>query len=304
MDPRRPARAPTIPFARSPAAVTLGEAMGLAARYWSASWDRWLLAVIAVGLSSGLAELLLGSSSIDQRALTEALGPGGSLDAVAVPALLAGPLAVALVSLVADWFLYANAILGLRGGQLSLRRVLGAGLRVLLVALLVAPAALLLVSLLAALGPVGLVVALGLVPAAFYVGLRLQLWTIGVFDGRGIADAVSTSWSLTRGAVLRVLGWFLALVGLSLGVGALAGAVGLVLLSVPAIPAAVTAAASTAFQAWSVVVMAILYERQRLRSIEGPPASGWAPPAAVPPGWGRPPDDRGGNGSPPPPPGP
>ena len=160
----------TIPFTRSPVAVTLGEAMGLAGRYWSASWERWVLAVVAVGLASGLAQFFLGSSLLDQQAVADSMVPG-AIDPSEVPRLLAGPIAVAIVSLVADWFLYANAILGLRGGEMPLRRVLGAGLRVLLVVLLLVPGVMLAAIGLTATGVLGLlaIVALfpiGIVPAA------------------------------------------------------------------------------------------------------------------------------------------
>ena len=126
-------------------------------------------------------------------------------------------------------------------------------------------------------------------------------------------DAFKASWDLTRNAVLRIFGWQLALAGLSL-VTSIVSIVAFALLDpVPAIPAAISSTAAAAFSAYSLIVIAILYESQRLRSIEGTPAfPRWDGPAAVPPTWGQPnanpmpgPEDdlpRDPDGPPPPPP--
>lgn len=301
----------SIPFPRPPASLTLGEALSLAARYWTASWERWVLAVVAVGLAGGLARWLLGTTTIDQEALTRLTLPGGSgVDPSVLPGMLAGPLAVAIVSLVADWFLYANAVAGLRGRDVTLGWVVRAGLRTLLVLLAVAIGFSAATVVLVALGLLGLIALILAFPVLLYAGIRLQFWTVGIFDGLGIEAAARESWRLTRGAVLRVLGWSLALLGLSLLVGLASTPVSLLFASQPVIPAAIGAVLGTAFQAFTLIVIAILYESQRGRAMGSPPGgqSRSRPPAATPT-WtvdatGRPvpPSDDPDAPTPPPPP--
>lgn len=282
----------TIPFSRSAAWVTIGEGLTLGARYWAATWERWVLAVAAVALTDGLATWLLGSTLLDQATMTQLMLPGGGgIDPSALPGLLAGPLAVSMVSLVADWFLYANAVAGLRGREVTLGWVLGAGLRTLL---LLAGVALVLsgvVAILALLGPVGLLLMLGAVPVVVYLAFRLQFWVIGVFDGLGVTAAARSSLEITRRAVLRVVGWWLALMGLSLVIGAFSAATSILFSALPVVPAVVGSMLSTSFQAFSVIVVAILYESQRLRwmGLAAVPYGSQPPRAQPSVGWGQPP---------------
>ena len=258
----------TIPFGRPAAWVTIGEALGLAWRYWTATWDRWVLAVVAVALADGLATALLGETIVDQQVMRDMLA-GGTVDPSIVPRLMAGPLALAVVSIVADWFLYANAVAGLRGREVTLGWVLRSGLRVLVALLLVSLIVTLLASALVLLGAVGLLVLLLLVVPAAYVAIRCQFWVAGIFDGHTISGALFQSWDLTRGAVLRVLGWGAAMFGLSMIVGIAVGIVTGVLAVMPGpmagIAAAIGSLVQTAFQAFAVIMIAILYESQRQR---------------------------------------
>ena len=89
-----------------------------------------MLAVVAVAVVNGLVGWLFGSTVIDQQTMARVLVPGAAgpeIDPAELPRLLAGPLAVGLVSIVAKWFLVANAIAGLRGREVTLP--LGAALR-------------------------------------------------------------------------------------------------------------------------------------------------------------------------------
>ncbi len=282
----------TIPFERSPAYVTLGEALRVAARYWRSTWNRWLLAVVAVALASGLAEWLLGGTTLDQRTMTRAFLPGGQIDPAELPRLMAGPLAVGIVSLVAGWFLAANALAGLRGREVTLTWVLAAGLRALAATMLIVLILTTALLLTMGLGLIGLVLLLGLVPLGFYAALRVQFWTLAIFDGETVGHGLATSWRLTRDAVLRVLGWGLAVVGLSIPLAVVDLSLEFALGGAPAIGRVVTSGIDTAFGAFTIVVMAILYESQRLRT--QPPAVMTYPPA---------PYDPGGPYPPPPPPG-
>lgn len=288
----------TIQFERPAAFVTLREALSLGGRYWRATWDRWLLAVLAVGIASGLVTWLFPVSAVGSQALAQALMPGtaGALDPSALPALLAGPLAVGLVGLVADWFLIANAVAGLRGREVTGGWVLSAGLRTLLAVIAVSFAATTVLMLMLALGVIGLGLVLVAFPALIYLAIRLQFWMLGVFDGLGVGGGLRTSWALTRHAVLRVVGWWLALFVLSLGLSVIDAVVGAVLGTVAAVPAAVSAGLTTTFQAFTTIVFAILYESQRQRQA-GVPAAAY-PSASL----GQAPDDTYDPSGPEPPP--
>lgn len=263
----------SIAFVRSPAFATLAEALSLAARYWRATWDRWLLAVLAVSLATGLAEWLLGGTVIDQRTMSWALLPGtqGQIDPAELPGLMAGPLAVGVVSIVAGWFLLANAVAGLRAREVTLTWVITSGLRALTAAMIVALVFVGLLGVSAGLGAIGLVVMLAALPVLVYVGIRLVFWSVAVFDGSSIAMGARGSWGLTRQAVLRVLGWELAVFGIGLVVTAVDVAVGFALAGVPVVGSVITSAIDTALGAFTIIVIAILYESQRLRT-QPPPA--------------------------------
>jgi len=279
----------TIPFVRPPAFATIREALSLAARYWRATWDRWLLATLAVALATGLAEWLLGGTVIDQRTMQRALLPGsaGQLDPAEFPRLMAGPLAVGLVSIVAGWFLLANAIAGLRATEVTLRWVVSAGLRAFVADMLVALVLVGLLLLSVSLGVAGLVVLLAAFPVLIYAAIRLQLWSLAIFDGNTIDGGARASWGLTRNAVLRALGWGAAIFGLGLIVAVVDGLIGFALGGVPVIGRAVASAIETAFGAYTIIVLAILYESQRLR-VQPPsavvhPAAPYDPDGPYPP---------------------
>jgi hypothetical protein len=274
--------APTIAFPRSPAQVTLAEALSIGARYWAASWERWVLAVAAIAIAEGLVVWLFGSAVLGQAALQDILDASGtSADLSVASRAVAGPLAVGLVGLVADWFLTANAVAGLRGREVTLAWVLGAGLRVLAVAFGLAIVVFSAFLVLAMLGAIGLLAMLGALVVLLYVGIRLQFWAVGIFDGLGIEGSLRTSWALTRGAMGRVIGWLLALAGISLLVSMFEVTIDAMAPSAPVVPAVLGALAGAGFSAWSVVVIAILYESQRLRAAGVPPVA----PSGFGPGW-------------------
>jgi hypothetical protein len=217
-----------------------------------------------------------------------------------MPTLLAGPLAVSIVTVVADWFLTANAIAGLRGREVTLSWVLRAGLRTLVVILAVSLLLTLFLMLFLVLGPIGVVLVFGLVPLVIYIAVRLAFWELALFDGAGVEGSLRRSWALTDGAALRVFGWALALMALSLLLSLATTVVAVVLPGLGIATSALGGLASTAFQAYAVIVTAILYESQQLRAAAGPRSSWggptgqdpWAgrPVATPPPGWGRPVD--------------
>ena len=66
-----------------------------------------------------------------------------------------------------------------------------------------------------------------------------------------------------------MLGWGLAVFGISLLLVAAGLLVSLLLLAVPVVPGVITSAIDTSFAAFSAIVLAILYESQRLRTLAG-----------------------------------
>ena len=60
-------RVTRIEFTVPPAQVSIGDGLTMAARYWAASVERWILPVIAIALASGLTSWLFRESLSDQR---------------------------------------------------------------------------------------------------------------------------------------------------------------------------------------------------------------------------------------------
>ena len=175
-----------------------------------------MLAVVAVALANGLTAWLFADALLDQATmhrLLRASAAGTPLDPAEVPRLLAGPLGVAAVTLVAGWFLAANAIAGLRGREVTLRWVVAAGLRSLVANLLVDSRS-------CSLGDRccpddrGARAARAARLAArrlVYLLIRLQFWTLAIFDGvDGRRRPRRSPGGSPGGAVLRVFGWSLA----------------------------------------------------------------------------------------------
>jgi hypothetical protein len=282
---------PRIEFPRSPADVTIGDGLTIAARYWSATVERWVLAVAAVALVNGLVSWLFRDSLLEQAAMNElarAAAGGEAIDPSALPPLVASPIAVAAVTIVAGWFLAANAIAGLRGTEVTLAWVLPAGLRAFVSSLLIGATIVLAVTTTLVLGILGVVVLLALVPVVVYLLIRIGFWELAIFDGASIGGGVNRSWRLTRRAVLRAFGWSLAVLVLGIGLFLVellvTATVGIV--SRP-VASAINGGLDLAFAAYNVIVLAVLYESQRARTepiarVEPLARSPYDPPA--PPG--------------------
>ena len=287
-----------IVFPRPPAQTGIVDGLTIAGRYWGASVERWILPVAAVALASGLATWLFPASLSDAATLQRLMRmsiDGSSVDPSEVPRLIAGPLAEAIVALVAGWFITANAIVGLRGRDESLRWVVTGGLRSFAVSLLTGLT--LIATALSSIffGPLGGLVLLIAIPVGTYVLLRLSFWTLAVFDGERVGAGLAVSWAISRRAVLRILGWTLVLLGLGL-VGTVVQLVVDVALGPVSLPlaAAVSAAGDVTLTSYSVLVLAVLYESQRGRQLPGAAQAPAAtrspldppPPPAPGPPWG------------------
>lgn len=278
---------PTIRFDRHPATITIGDGLAAAFRYWRASWMLWILPVAAMVLVNGLAYVAFGSTTIDPRAFESA---GAGTRAFVMPALapsvLAGPLAVALVSLVVDWFLTAIAVAGLRGRPITADWVIGAGLRTFVAELLtgfVALAVSLVIVVVAVAAPVVLIGLFLLVPIGVYVLIRITFWNLAIFDGAGVLGGFDLAWRISRDSVLRMLGWgiVVALLGIALTLGTVPFTILFAVAGVPVVGTTLAAAVSAPFRAYTMIALAVLYESQRWRY--APPVVPAAPAAPVSP---------------------
>jgi hypothetical protein len=279
----------TIRFDRHPATITLGDGISMASRYLTATWEWWAIPVVALAIVGGLLNGLATNannivirdvpSSSDLNGLNGFIGGFLGLGAV-----------LTVAGVVVGWFYAALAIHGLRGRPITVDWVVGAGLRSLAGSILLAAisiGAFVAFAILAVITQGILLIALvGLVPAAIYVVIRFFFWTLAIFDGAGITDSFRVSWSLSEGAVLRMLGWGIAFVLLEFIIGIGVRVVTLPLAGVPAIATFVSQLANGALSVFTLFGTAILYESQRWTRM--PPAYGQPVAAAPTPPWAMP----------------
>ena len=81
----------SIRFESPPAAVTVGEGVSAAARYWRETLELWILPVVAVGIIGGAATWLLGSVALDQATISSDIRERGDIVAVLHPGAPADP---------------------------------------------------------------------------------------------------------------------------------------------------------------------------------------------------------------------
>jgi hypothetical protein len=290
---------PTIHFTKHPAYVTVIDGISMAATYWRASWALWILPVAAIVLVNGLAEIVFGNAKLDSTTITGG-GFGRPLTFPKLtPAQIAGPLATSLVGLVANWFITAIAVAGLRNRPVTAGWVVVGGLRSIGAALLIGMALTLGFGLLigaAAISPILLLALFVVVPAAVYVSSRLWFWTLAVFDEMGVMDAARFSWHISQASVLRILGWGIvgALIVMAVMVLTLIPTFLLTFTGVSAIGMMVATGLTETCSVFSLMMMAVLYESQRWRYAPPP-----APVAPVAPYQAA---DQDGPLEPPPPP--
>jgi hypothetical protein len=266
-------------------------ALRAAGRYWAATPAHWVMPVVAVALVNLLAVLVLGGAAITGQQLQAVFvtgSQGPELDTATLPRVIAGPAAVGIVTLVARWFLVANAIAGLRGRELAMGWILGAGVRSFAADMIVSLAVVSVFTLALALGPFALLALPAAAVLAVYAAIRLTFWALAIFDGQALFAGAEVSWRITRRSVLRVFGWGLAIAGIGLLAGFPLLALGLLVPSLPAVIAVVGGTVEMLLTAWTTVVMAILYESQRLRTdpvaYQASLAQSTAPVSSEPPG--------------------
>lgn len=279
---------PTILLASDPAAVTVGEGLSAAARYWRATIDLWSVPVALVGAVMAITTWLVASLVPDPGTLPTTYVPG--MDPMTVigpflPQFLVGTFVTGAASMVAGWVYLAIAIAGLRGYRVMPGWIVRRGLRTFLADLALtvgfgaAFAILAVVSLAGGPGLVLVVLATALVPAV-YVAVRLIFWSLAIFDGAGIAQGLGATWQISRGGVARMLGWGLAVATLGLLVNVVASVATLPLGDGNPVRAGITSAVGEAFTAYSTIALAVIYESQRRRSVLRSPVP--VPPVGTP----------------------
>jgi hypothetical protein len=262
-------------FTTHPAAVTVTDGVGIAFGYLQKSWRTWLPAVVVVAICSFAAYTLVGqipssdlytidSSTgqvvVDQAALGKYIGT--LFETVGI---------LAIVQLIAGWVFNACAIAGLRDRPLTASYVVGRGLMTLaasiLIGLLFGCAALALILVTVVVLPIGILLDLAAIPLAIYVGVRLSFTSLAIFDGFGPIGGIQESWALSERSVLRVFGWGLMIVLISIGFGIVGSFFSVPLATGRLAPVgeAASSAISTTATCLTTFMIAVLYESQRSR---------------------------------------
>lgn len=278
---------PSISFSSDPAGITLGEGLSVAARYWRVTVDLWSLPVAIVAAVTTVVAWLIGEVAPMPGALPATFTPG--VDPMTVvgpylPGFLASTFVTGSVSMVAGWVYLSIAVAGLRGYRVMPGWIVRRGLRAFVADVLVmlgfgaAFAVLAILSLAGGPGFTVVVMITALVPA-IYLAVRLVFWSLAIFDGAGIGQGLGATWLVSRGAVARMLGWGLTVATIGLLVN-----IAVTLVTVPLgdgnpVRTGITAAATEAFAAYSMIALAVIYESQRRRSVLRSPVPAWAAPA-------------------------
>ena len=266
---------PTIPFTSDPAGVTLGEGLSVSARYWRATVDLWSLPVALVAAVTAVVSWMIGGLGPAAGTLPTTYAPGTDPMTVIgpyLPGLLASTFVTGTVSMVAGWVYLSIAIAGLRGYRVMPGWIIRRGLRTFAADILLTLgfgavfAILAVVSLAGGPGLVLVVMASAFVPA-IYLSVRLIFWSLAIFDGAGIRQGLGATWLLSRGAVARLLGWGLTVATIGLLVNVVASTVTLPLGDGNPVRNGITAAATEAFAAYSMIALGVIYESQRRRSV-------------------------------------
>jgi hypothetical protein len=272
-----------------PIAIGVSDGVQAAFSYLQISWRRWLPAVLVVAVLTGIIYTIVGST--DTTTLYQVDRETGRIIWYAGSDKklwgIAGSIgAIGLVGLVATWVFTAAAIAGLRGRPMTLDFVLGRGLMDLAASILLGLAGIVgviaLGVLLVVAPPLGILALLAAIPVSIYLVIRVVFYTLAIFDGYGPVEGISESWRLSRGAVVRVFGWGLLAILISLGFSIVATIVDALFTgSTASVGRSLAAVATTTGSCFTVFMMAVLYESERAR--HDPAAYGIAAGPGYPP---------------------
>lgn len=285
-----------IPFRANPAFASVGEGFELAVAHLRANLVLWavptLIYTLVVGaLTYAFAQRFLSWTTTIAR--DPEAGQAAAEEVIRqlvgnIPAFIGLGVLFIIGSIALNWIAMALAVGGLPGRRMTPDTAITAGLKTVVLGILLVGAligvvglgTLLVVGVAGATFPRagGLVVLLFLVlvPVSLivyaYLAARLTFATYAIFDGVGIVDSLRFSWAISRGGVLRILGWLLALVALSIGVnigGNIASAP--FATTLPILGTLISVALTTILQFVQPVVLAVLYESQRMRHLYSSP---------------------------------
>ena len=268
-----------IPFRVNPAFITIGDAIELAVAHLRANVAIWVVptmiyTLVAGALTWAVTDAFLGqlmqfrAEAVTAEAMSQAF-----LDNL--PGLIGFFLLLTIGGLAVYWIAMAIAVGGLPGRRMTPDQAVGAGLRTIALGILYLVVA---IPAMFALVAVGLIVGdaaiwflLLFIPAVMfgfaYLAIRLSFALYAIFDGVGILDSVRVSWAISRGGMVRIFGWYLAIIAISLGISIGTGLVGTAFAAAPLIGTLISTLVTTAFQFFTAVLLAILYESQRMRHV-------------------------------------
>jgi hypothetical protein len=276
---------PRFEFRVDPAWVTLGQGLSMAFGHWRATALFWAIPALVVGILStlvywGLEVALVQTAPV----IVPPVGSDFDMDWGAIlgpliPQFVVSTVVLGIASMIARWVYLALAVTGLRGGEVTSGWVVSRGLRslaaeLLLLLVYLAVSAGVLVAFLAAGPAAGFLLALAVACAAIYVQVRVSFWSLAIFDGAGMAEGLHGTWRLSQDAVLRMVGWALAVVGLSF-----LASIPMSVLSIPlsdAVPlqSGIRAGVTEMLAVFQVFALAVLYESQRRRIMPSAVAPG------------------------------
>jgi hypothetical protein len=295
-------------FTAHPATIGVTDGVQVAFAFLQTSWRRWLPAVAVMAVCALVAWAVIAASigSVDFGSFyytdpyTNRLiwYPGGQERLWSlVRQYLVIELVTAVLGTIAGWVFSATAICGLRNQPLTVPGVVGRGLLSVIAGICIA--------VVVALAVIGVVVAtvvvamiapplgailliaefLALIPVTLYIVIRLAFVNLAVFDGFGPIEAIRESWRISHRSVLRLFGWGLMGLLLTLGFGIVGsfasapfGAAGLA-----AVGQGASTAVTTTGSCLTIFLMAVLYESQRARV----DPTLYGPPPVPAPAWGN-----------------
>jgi hypothetical protein len=276
-------------FPMHPIAIGVSDGVQAAFSYLQISWRRWLPAILVVAVLTGIIYAMVGST--DTATLYQVDRETGRIVWYAGSDKklwgIAGSIgAIGLVGLVATWVFTAAAIAGLRGRPMTLEFVVGRGLTGLAASILLGLAGIVGVIALGVLfvvaPPLGILALLAAIPVSIYLVIRVVFYTLAIFDGYGPIEGILESWRLSQGSVVRIFGWGLLAILISLGFSIVASIVGALFTgSTASIGRGLAAVATTTGSCFTVFMMAVLYESERAR--HDPAAYGIAAGPGYPP---------------------
>jgi hypothetical protein len=280
-------------------------------RYLGASWRRWLPMVLLISVFTLVIYAVVYSyvGSTDFRSLYYVDSYTGQIvfepDAqsklwsLVLPGLAIG-LVYVILNMVAGWVFAATAISGLRNRPLTIAGVVERGLWtivagiVIVVAVLVAVIAWVIVTVI--LFPIGVLLAFAAIPLGIYIEIRLIFISLAIFDGFGPIEGIKEAWRLSNGSVLRMFGWGLMAILITIAFSIAGGLVSAPFTATGAAPVAqaMSGAIGLTASCFTVFMMAVLYESERARKdpnlygpVPMPMYGGYGYPSAPPaiPGW-------------------